>query len=578
VRTPVTLFAFALVVRAVLVALYPDPAYPDSYYYVDVARALNAGQGFNVDFIWAFVETGGQLPANPHLPIPSNAHWLPLASLIQLPFLAILGTSPAVAMIPFVIIGATAAPLAWAIARDAGASRAIQIGAGLMTAVPAASTVFMAQPDNFALYQPLGAAALWLGARALKGDRRAFALAGLLVGLASLARNDGVLIGLALAIAFFWDRWRAWRSAGARRPAIGWGQAVACGALFGIVVAPWWVRQLAVFGSISPSSASGRILWIRQITDMNSVTIPATFQTFLGQGLGPLIESRVFGFIAAVGNFVIIILSFVLTPFLIVGAWIRRGSVDYRIFFIYSALLFAAAGLLFAIHVPLGMFLHSAVALVPHTYILVLEGVVAAVAWTARRRPTWNQAEATRFFLAATVGVAILTGALGTWKVHEEWARMRHDRQMVAVAMDRLGIGPDERVMSGDTAGFKYFTGRGGVVTVSDPIDVIGEVGRDYGIRWLILERTHIVDTLGPVLKGTVRPDWMGPPAWSLDETPQQDAGDTYPDIALYPVCFAAGDDRCRAGVGWGAGSSRPSGAPSALTSALPPSTLSGRP
>ena len=557
-RTPIALFAFALVVRAILVALYPDPAYPDSYYYVDVARALNAGHGFNVDFIWAFVETGGQLPANPQLPIPSNAHWLPLASLIQLPFLAVFGTSPVAGMIPFVIIGATAAPLTWAIARDAGASRAIQVGAGLMTAIPAASTVFMAQPDNFALYQPLGAAALWLGARALKGDKRAFALAGLMVGLASMARNDGVLIGLALAIVFFWDRWRAWRSGGGRSPAIGWGQAFACGALFAVVVAPWWIRQLVVFGSISPSSASGRILWIREITDMNSITIPATLQTFLGQGLGPLLESRLFGFIAAVGNYVIIVLSFVLTPFLIIGAWVRRGSLDYRIFFIYSALLFAAAGLIFAIHVPLGMFLHSAVALVPHSYILVLEGVVAAVAWTARRRPTWNQAEASRFFLSATVGVAILTGVLGTWKVHEEWARMRHGREMAATAMDRLGIGPDERVMSGDTAGFKYFTGRGGVVTVSDPVDVIGRVGQAYDVRWMILERTHIVDTLGPVLKGTLRPAWLGPPAWTLDETPKHDVEDTYPDIALYPVCAEAGDPRCGPAIGAAA----PSGPP----------------
>src|SRR5207245_6393296 len=106
-----------------------------------------------------------------------------------------------------------------------------------------------------------------------------------------------------------WDRWRAWRSGGDHRPHIGWGQAVACLSLFAITVAPWWVRQLAVFGSISPSSASGRILWIRQITDMNSVTVPATLQSFLGQGLGPLIESRVFGFVAAVGNYLIIVLS-----------------------------------------------------------------------------------------------------------------------------------------------------------------------------------------------------------------------------------------------------------------------------
>ena len=545
VRTPVLLFVFALAVRAVLVALFPDPAYPDSYYYVDVARALHDGHGFNVDFIWAFVETGGQLPANPHLPIPSNAHWLPLASLVQLPFLALFGTSPIVGDIPFIIIGATAAPLTWAIARDAGANRWIQAGSGLMTAVPAASTVFMGQPDNFSLYQPIGAAALWLAASALKGDRRAFPIAGLLVGLAVLARNDGVLIGAAVGLVFVWDRWRAWRSRGARPAQIGWGQAVAAAGLFAVCVAPWWARQLAVFGTISPSSASGRILFIRQITDMNSITVPATLQSFLGQGIGPLIESRVFGFIAAVGNYMIIVLSFVLTPFLVIGAWARRRSIDFGPFFAYAALLFAASGLLFAIHVPLGTFLHSAVALVPHTYVLVLEGFVGSVAWMARCRRNWNEAEASRFFLTATVGVAFLTGALGTWKVQEEWSRVRHLRQSVAVAMNSFGIGLNELVMSGDTSGFKYFTGRGGVVTVSDPVPVIGEVARAYGIRWLILERSHIVDTLGDVLKGTERPDWLGPPVWTLDETPPNDANDTYPDIALYPVCTTPGDSRC---------------------------------
>ena len=70
----------------------------------------------------------------------------------------------------------------------------------------------MAQPDNFSLYQPLVAGALWLAARGLKGHaplvRRS---AGLLVGLATLARNDGLLVGAALGLVFVWDRWRAWR-------------------------------------------------------------------------------------------------------------------------------------------------------------------------------------------------------------------------------------------------------------------------------------------------------------------------------------------------------------------------------
>jgi hypothetical protein len=549
VRTPFALFAYAVLVRIVLVILYPDPAYPDSFYYVDVARALHAGQGFNIDFIWTFVDTGGVLPANAHFPIPSNAHWTPFASLIQLPLMAVLGTSPMVGMIPFILIGATAAPLAWAIARDAGARPMVALAAGLLTAVPAASTVFMGQPDNFSIYQPFGAAALWLGARALKGDRRAFPLAGLMVGLAALARNDGILLGLALAIVFAWDRWRAWRSGGGRQPAISFAGAMGCAGLFLVCVGPWWLRQLAVFGNISPSSASGRILWIRQIGDMNSLTAPASLSSFLAQGPGPILESRLLGFVAAVGNYSIIVCSFVLTPFLVIGGWLRRRSIDFGPFFVYAAILFGAATVLFAVHVPSGTFLHSAVSLVPHSYVLVIEGVVGSVLWAARRRPRWNAEEAQRVFIGATVGIAILTGALGVWKVQEEWGRERHLRQLVAAELDRMHVGPDEYLMSADASGFKYFTGRGGVVTVNDPLATVEAVGRAYHIRWLVLERRSIVDRLGDVLKGTGHLPWIGPPAFAVDESPPENADDTYPDIAVYPTCFEPSDTRCGTGT-----------------------------
>src|SRR5258706_1943211 len=137
VRTPVALYLLALVGRLILIALHPDPAYPDSFYYADVARSLATGHGFNVDFVWIFAEVGGKIPANPVLPIPSNAHWMPLASLVQVPFLVVFGANAFMAALPFALIGALAAPLAWAIGREAGASSLVSIGAGILTAFPA---------------------------------------------------------------------------------------------------------------------------------------------------------------------------------------------------------------------------------------------------------------------------------------------------------------------------------------------------------------------------------------------------------------------------------------------------------
>ena len=281
VRTPVALYLVALAVRVAFLALFPDPAYPDSSYYADVAHAINAGHGLNVDFVWIFAEVGGRLPADAHLPIPSNAHWMPLASFVQVPFLALFGGSQFAAGLPFALFGALAAPLTWAIAREAGARPVVGVAAGLLAASPAASAVFFSQPDNFGFFQPLVAGALLITARALKRHRPwEFALAGLLVGLATLARNDGVLVGATVGLAFAWDRWRAWRAgratgrivaAGGRPfvaatgPTIPVWAAVACFGLFVLVVAPWFARQLSVFGSLLPSSQSGRVLYIRDI-------------------------------------------------------------------------------------------------------------------------------------------------------------------------------------------------------------------------------------------------------------------------------------------------------------------------
>ena len=535
-RIPIALYALALVARAILVALYPDPAYPDSHYYVDVARALHATGRFEVDFIWIFAEVGGAIPANPTLPIPSNAHWMPLASVIQLPFFALFGVTPYAAAAPFALVGSLAAPLTWAIARDAGARPLVAIGAGVLTALPALSLVFMTQPDNFSLYQPLVATALWMAARGLRGDAPAFALGGLFVGVATLSRNDGVLVGATLALAFAWDRLKTWRSGGARPPRIPLWSAAACLGLFLVAVGPWYLRQLAVFGQLSPSTASGKVLFIRDIGEWNSITTPATLSHLLGQGLGPLLESRVLGLVAAVGIYTTIIGAGILVPFMLAGAWRRRRSVDFGPFLTYATILFLFSAIVSAIHVPGGTFIHSAVALAPHSYILALEAIVAAVGWMAARRRTWDPEAAARVFVGAGVGFAALAAVGTAVVVHEGWAAKRDRYRAIAAALDEAGAPSTDRVMSIDASGMRYHAGRGGTVLPNDPLPTIEQVARAYDIRWLAIERDDGVASVAPVLLEDRRPPWIGPATWRDDDL-----------AALFPVCTRPDDTRCSA-------------------------------
>ena len=86
----------------------------------DMRLAIAAGHGLSIDVIWIFAEVGNRIPADPVLPVPSNAHWLPLASLVQVPTILLFGPTPLASLLPFALIGSLTAPLTWAIARDLG--------------------------------------------------------------------------------------------------------------------------------------------------------------------------------------------------------------------------------------------------------------------------------------------------------------------------------------------------------------------------------------------------------------------------------------------------------------------------
>ena len=292
-------------------------------------------------------------------------------------------------------------------------------------------------------------------------------------------------------------------------------------------MAPWWARQLAVFGSLSPSSTSGKVLFIRDIGEWNSITTPASLDHLLGMGIGPLIETRIGGAIAATMIFVTLVCGFILAPVLVIGAWARRRSTDFATFFVYAALLFAFSALISAVHVPGGTFIHSAVALAPYSYILALEGIVLAVGWVAARRSAWDADAAVRVFGGATLVFAVVIAIAGSLVVHAVWSARRSDFLAVASALDAAGAPASDRVMSIDASGTRYWSGHGGVVLVNDPLDTVHAVATAYDIRWLVLDRDDAVSSVAPILDGTEDPAWLGQPILA-EGSPTR--------LAVYPV------------------------------------------
>jgi hypothetical protein len=562
--TVAKLFAAAFLARIATWLVFPDPAYPDSFYYVAVARELAAGHGFQVPFLWNFVDVGGHLPAVAALPIPSNAHWMPLASIVQVPFIWLLGPSAFASSLPFLVLGAAAAPLTYLLGRDADLPDRVSIPAGALMILPGAASGYLTQPDNFALYMVLGALSLWACGRGLRGDRRAFALGGLAVGLATLSRTDGVILGLPFVVAFAAERWRLSRlrrvlrlrrpPAAEARPVsdqphlpIGWPAAFGCFALFLLVVGPWLLRDLTVFGSLAPSSASGRILWLRDYEQLFSASDETTLATFLAQSPAALLASRVGGFVAAL----IVIggtpLLFFLAPLALWGAWRRRADPAFTPWAIYGTAFLVFCGLIFAVHVPHGMALHSGLALVPHAYLLAFVGLEAAVARVAARRPRWDVPRAKRNLTVLVIAVSWIFAAAAIARLAAEWSGETADRMALLQAHP---LPPGDRLMSPDPGAFWYRYGIVGVVTPNDPLPVIEQVARDYGVRWLVIEEEHVVPALRPVLDGAGRPDWISPPLAAVPATPASPVvpagGAQSPGRAvLYAVCTSPSDARC---------------------------------
>jgi hypothetical protein len=233
---------------------------------------------------------------------------------------------------------------------------------------------------------------------------------------------------------------------------------------------------------------------------------------------------------------------------MVVGGWARRRSADFGPFLAYAGLLFAFSALVSAVHVPGGTFIHSAVGLAPHGYILGLEGIAVAAGWVAARRSTWDARSAARFFTVAAMGFAVVVATGSAIVTQAAWAARRDDALVVRRGLADAGAAAHDRVMSIDASGTLYWTGHPGVVLVNDPLATIEEVARAYDIRWLALNRADTVAAVASILDDRALPPWLGSPVASRPARPLPNAAPLPAralGVALFPVCVEPADRRC---------------------------------
>lgn len=366
------LFALALVVRGLVASLIPFPTPEDTAYYYGVARNLVDGHGLVSNAMWSY--------GTPPLRFPRDAFevWLPLPAFLAAAPMLLLGSGFHAAQVSTVLLGALVPVLAWRLAADVaeergmptGRARTLAIGTGLTAIVSLPLLLFGALPDSTTPYTVLALGACLLMVRVARDPRRArpsdprLIALGILFGLAALTRNEFLWLGVVwVAVA-----WRAPFTGRAERIRL-----VVAPAIIGFaILAPWLVRDWAVFGNPLPGQAATNALSVTGF-DIFAYQQPPTLARYLAQGPAWLLTSRVEGFahnlldVLLVPGAPVSVLGLVALPFVARGAALRP-------LLLLSVLTFVATTLLFPVSTTWGTFLHAAG---PVHVLLIICGLLA---------------------------------------------------------------------------------------------------------------------------------------------------------------------------------------------------------
>ena len=509
------LTAAAIVARiAAAIAIGYSP-YTDPAYYAMVAEQLATGHGFSAPVLWSFLEVGGGLPADPMLPVPSNGHWMPLTSIVAAAGMAILGPDLRAGQVPIIALGVALVPFTYLVAMELYQSRRVALLSGVLAIFAGPLLIMYPTIDNFAVFGAAGAVAIWAALRAVRPGRASawLVISGAAVGLATLARVDGLLLAVAPLTAWLVDRGLGpWTGGGARR--LGWLALVLSAVAAVAVMAPWLARNLAIFGSAFPS-AGGHTLWIASYNQQFSISADVSPAAYLDWGVANIIGSKLFAW-WEIGWRTVVLLGGIFGFFFCAGLWRERRRGEVAPFVVYWVVMFAAMGLVFTFHAPHGAYYHSAAAWLPFAFPMAVAAagpVLTALgrAWAFLRRPQTH-----RFVEVAALVGAIVLSLVGSASLYRLW-ETSHRRDLAAAQyLTDAGL-TDATLLYGDPASLWHLTGNPGVAAPFDLYPVIEEVVRAYEVELVIviLRDDATIDPLGLWLGGNAvdgdgnRADWL---------------------------------------------------------------------
>ena len=284
-------------------------------------------------------------------------------------------------------------------------------------------------------------------------------------------------------------------------------------AVFGLVISPWLLRNLAATGQLLPGGGLKVLFW-REYNDFFSLSKPLDLPYYLNLtqpdphwGWGPLIGGKLD---ALFENLLIVERgALFLTPFFIIGLftwptlpveteasrparlWQRP---EFQPFLVYTVLLYLAMSLAFTFPGTRGSVFHSSGGLLPYIFLVSLVGLDQAITWLGKvSRPQATAARQLRYGGLVVAAFICLTLGL-TLSLPGNWDKDYNEVQQVGAWLD-AHESPDTVVMLPLGPAFWYVTHRPSIATASDSLEVNLQLARQYGARYLALFSDHYPDS-----------------------------------------------------------------------------------
>lgn len=479
-----------LIITLVVVIFQPVPGYMDADYYYAGGVEIASGKGFSEPYLWNYLDHPSELPH------PSFSYWMPLVSILVSAFPAIIGiNSWFTARVPFLIIALIIPPLTARLAYNLTRQRLLAIISGLLAVFSGFYFTYLTTSDSFGLYMLLGGLFILLVSQygpILKLTGWVAFILGFLAGLMHLSRADGLLWILLTFICIIY-----FRPPGRDLQNV----VLSClAALAGylLVMTPWFIRNINIFGSILAPNGSS-LLWLTSYDQIFSypaeqISMSAWWQT----GILEILRVRLWALGLNLATTLSVQGGIFLLPLIFVGIghyW-KTGVAKFVV--LAWLITFIAMTVVFPFAGARGGFFHSGAALQMIWWVFAAVGLQRFIQWGGKHRQ-WNESVSKVVFSTGLVGLAfLLTIAVMIIRI-PSWNSEFSMYKKVDQFITSKSLNGDNIVIVSNPPGYFLASNSPAIAIPDGNIDTIFALRDKYGAGYLILEKGSLPKGLEPI-------------------------------------------------------------------------------